>query len=262
MSSNHNIILLFIIIMEEPIDPAVVCTHSFTLLLAFAYIKEELTFPFIWVLSPSLILISAQFYKLCKDQPGLQRAKYVITGILLILFSLTLSQAIKNEGGMTGGFDDDKWLVRHRRSFEFLILAGIVYSMLTYMDPDRPTQKSLVKEILLNICSSLSMPLTICSGGACNSIYISTITSILSSFSMPLTLVVPLLNVIGYVLQLVGLVSLYSVNKWKSYPFWIYTAGMISQLILPPWVGIVLMILAVIVNAKTNHFVYGKKIFK
>jgi hypothetical protein len=76
------------------------------------------------------------------------------------------------------------------------------------------------------------MPLSICSGGACNSVYISTATSILSSFSIPLTLAVPILNVLGYILQFVGLISLYSANKWKSWAFWIYLSGMISQTFL------------------------------
>lgn len=106
------------------------------------------------------------------------------------------------------------------------------------------------------------MPLTICSGGACNSIYISTVTSILSSFSLPLTMVVPILNIVGYALQFLGLFSLYSANKWKSIPFWIYSLGMLSQVIMSQWVGVFLMIVAVVVNAKSNTFVYGKKIFK
>lgn len=107
------------------------------------------------------------------------------------------------------------------------------------------------------------MPLTICSGGACNSIYISTITSILSSFSMPLTMVVPILNIIGYLLQIVGLLSLYSANKWHSYAFWIYFVGMISQVLINQWLGVILMIGATIINAKNNRFIYGKnKIFK
>ena len=105
------------------------------------------------------------------------------------------------------------------------------------------------------------MPLTICSGGACNSIYISTVTSILSSFSLPLTMVVPILNIVGYLLQLLGLFSLYSVNKWRSYPFWIYLLGMISQIWINEWLGIILMIAAVIINAKYSRFVYGRKIF-
>ncbi len=79
---------------------------------------------------------------------------------------------------------------------------------------------------------------------------------------MPLTMVVPILNVVGYLLQLVGLFSLYSANKWHSYSFWIYFLGMLSQLIFSQWVGVILMIFAVVINAKTNKFIYGKKIFK
>jgi uncharacterized membrane protein len=121
---------------------------------------------------------------------------------------------------------------------------------------------------MLNILSSLSTPLTVCSGGACNSIYISTITSILSSFSVPLTLVVPLLNVVGHILQLVGLISLYSSNKWRSVAFWMYLTAMIVQYIsinqMINWISCGFMILATVINAKTNKFYYGKnkKLFK
>ena len=108
------------------------------------------------------------------------------------------------------------------------------------------------------------MPLTICSGGACNSIYISTVTSILSSFSIPLTLAVPILNILGYILQVVGLVSLYSANKWKSWSFWIYVLGMVSQIFLPNWICCVTMIIGTLMNAKLNRFIFGKnkKMFK
>lgn len=214
------------------------------------------------MLSPSIVLITYQKYHLTKDLSGLKRAKFIIVGALLFLFCLTLSKAIKNEGGMSGGFDDHKWIVRHRKCFELFLLSLFVYAFLSLIDPDRPSQEAHIKQIILNIFSNLSMPLTICSGGACNSIYISTITSILSSFSLPLTMVVPILNVVGYLLQLVGLFSLYSADKWHSIPFWIYFLGMLSQLIFPQWVAIVMMITAVVMNAKTNRFVYGRKIFK
>jgi hypothetical protein len=121
---------------------------------------------------------------------------------------------------------------------------------------------SVVKEVLLNIFSALSMPLSVCSGGACHSIYISTVTSILSSFSVPLTMVVPFLNYLGFVLQLVGLLSIYTANKWRSLAFWVYAIGMGLQIWLQGWIGCVLMIIAVVLNAKTNRFVFGKKIFK
>lgn len=122
--------------------------------------------------------------------------------------------------------------------------------------------KPVVKEVLMSIFSALSMPLSICSGGACTSIYISTVTSILSSFSLPLTLVVPILNYLGFAMQLVGLVSIYSANKWRSLAFWLYIVGMLLMAFLGGWIGCILIIIAVVLNAKTNKFVYGKKLFK
>jgi hypothetical protein len=145
------------------------------------------------------------------------------------------------------------------------MLVYVFYDFINHQKDDSP---SVVKTVLLNILSSLSTPLTICSGGACNSIYISTITSILSSFSIPLTLAVPLLNLLGYVLQIIGLVSLYSANKWHSLSFWMYLIAMIVQFIFTShWINIIccsLMIIASILNAKNNKFIYGKnkKLFK
>lgn len=163
---------------------------------------------------------------------------------------------------------ENKWLVRHRKCFEMIILAMgsyVFYDLINHQKYDSP---SIVKGVMLNILSSLSTPLTICSGGACNSIYISTITSILSSFSIPLTLAVPLLNLFGYVLQFIGLISLYSANKWYSLSFWMYLFAMIGQILSKinyiNWICCGLMVLATILNAKTNKFVFGKgkKLFK
>ena len=248
--------------MDQPVYPITLMVHAFTLLLAYAYVKEELTFPFIYALSPSLLLLGLQFYQFIKNSERLQRAKYIITGVILLCFVLALSKAIKDEGGMEGDIDDDKWLVKHRKCFQLMILAMFSYSFLSFIDSSQPTISTLLKDVLLNIFSSLSMPLTFCSGGACNSIYISTVTSILSSFSVPLTMVVPVLNIIGYLLQLVGLFSLYSANKWRSIPFWMYVVGMILQLLIAAWVGAIIMIIAVVTNAKTNKFVFGKRLFK
>jgi hypothetical protein len=103
----------------------------------------------------------------------------------------------------------------------------VFYSAIDYR---HKAASSVVKEVLLNVFSSLSMPLTICSGGACNGIYLSTVTSILSSFSVPLTLVVPFLNYLGFALQLLGLMSIYTANKWRSVAFWVYLVGMVLQI--------------------------------
>ena len=142
-------------------------------------------------------------------------------------------------------------------------MAMLTYIMYDLVNHQKNDSSSVVKEVLLSILSSLSTPLTICSGGACNSIYISTITSILSSFSIPLTLVVPILNVVGYVLQLIGLFSLYSTNKWRSMPFWLYLVSIVIQFFsfhqIVNWICCGGMILATVINAKTHRFTYGKK---
>ena len=126
-------------------EPSAVIVHCSTMLLIYAYVKQQLTFPFIFVLSPSLLLFALLFWHQYKNLQGLKRAKYVVACLLFILFTLTISKAIKNEGGMTGGFDDDKWLVRHRRSFELLPLSGMLYSLLSFVDPSQSDEKSLVK---------------------------------------------------------------------------------------------------------------------
>lgn len=36
---------------------------------------------------------------------------------------------------MSGGFDDNKWIVKHRRSFELFILALLTYAFLSLIDP-------------------------------------------------------------------------------------------------------------------------------
>ena len=79
------------------------------------------------MLSPSILVLGIQGYQLVKEVKGIKRAKYLVPGTLLVLFVLTLCKAIKDEGGSTGGFDDEKWLVRHRKCFELLILAFGAY---------------------------------------------------------------------------------------------------------------------------------------
>ena len=63
-------------------------------------------------------------------------------------------------------------------------------------------------------------------------------------------MVVPVLNIIGYLLQFVGLFSLYTANKWRSIPLWIYIIAMLTQLIFEPLIGGILMIIAVLMNAR------------
>lgn len=87
---------------ETPVSPLTIICHICTFLLTYAYIKEELTFPFIYVLLPSLFILGLQLYSYGKGATGIGRGKYVMMGVLMLVFVLTLGQAIKNEGGMEG----------------------------------------------------------------------------------------------------------------------------------------------------------------
>lgn len=107
--------------------------------------------------------------------------------------------------------------------------------------------------------SVLSTPITFCSGGACNSIYMSTITSLFSSFSVPMTILMPFMKVLNILLQSVGLVSLYSVKRFRYIPFWVYLVSMCLQLVWESWIFGLGMIGAVIWNAKFHKHVFGKK---
>jgi hypothetical protein len=249
--------------IEDGLSAWTMGMHLLTLFLIYAYIKEELVFSFLWALSPSIIVFAAEAYHLLKSHKGIKRAKYIISYTLLMCFLLTLTRVAKDEGGMHGdGFDDHKWLVRHRRCFMLLALSMVSFVFFSAIDNRHKGASSVVKEVLMNIFSALSMPLSVCSGGACHSIYLSTVTSVLSSFSVPLTVVVPFLNYLGFALQLVGLLSIYTANKWRSVAFWVYLSGMLIQLIFQGWIGCIMMIVAVVLNAKTNTFSFGKKLFK
>ena len=50
---------------------------------------------------------------------------------------------------MKGGFDDHKWLVRHRKCFGLLIMADFVYAFLSFIGHEKPRVNSLFKEVLL-----------------------------------------------------------------------------------------------------------------
>jgi hypothetical protein len=250
--------------IEDGLSAWTMGLHLLTLFLVYAYVKEELVFSFLWALSPSLIVFAAEAYHLVRCHKGIRRAKYIISYTLLLCFLLAASKVVKNEGGVEGtGMDDHKWLVKHRRCFLLLAFSMGTFILYSALDGRHKGASSVVKEVLLNIFSALSMPLSVCSGGACTSIYLSTVTSILSSLSVPLTMVVPILNYLGFALQLFGLMSIYTANKWKSIAFWVYVAGMSIQIIFEGWIGCVLMIVATILNAKFHQFTFGSpKLFK
>ena len=119
--------------------------HLLTLSLVYAYVKEELVFNFLWVLSPSIIVFAAEAYHLLKCHTGIKRTKYIISYTLLLCFILTLTKVVKDDGGVSGGMDDDKWLVKHRRSFMLLAISMATFIFYSVIDYRHKGASSVVK---------------------------------------------------------------------------------------------------------------------
>lgn len=132
--------------IQGSISPWTMTLHTLTLLLIYAYIKEQLVFSFLWVLTPSLLVFAAQGYHLLKMHKGVQRGKYMIVITILFCFLLCLGKVVKNEGGVAGDqFDGDKWLVKHRKCFGLVIVAMMCYTFYTFIDSKHKAADSVVK---------------------------------------------------------------------------------------------------------------------
>lgn len=70
----------------------------------------------------------------------------------------------------------------------------------------------------------------ICAGGACNSVYISTLSLFFSSLGISLVDWIPILNGLGFVFILIALFSLYSAKRSVCYPPFI--VGSIASLFI------------------------------
>ena len=164
----------------------------------------------------------------------------------------------------------------HLYIIAFLILIGffiysIVINRMMRRDVDNnvsSSEKINIFTILMNsIFSILGNTMTICSSGACNSIYISTLSAFFSAFGITIVDWLPYLRYSAIVFILISIFSLYSAKKSLIYaPFLVCLVG--SILILSSmfyfensyllYIGNILMIGAAIRNAKVNKAGFGK----
>jgi hypothetical protein len=206
-------------------------------------------------------------YSKIKHKHGISRANYLLPVAIFVIFTSVFDKVLRDENGMHGGLDDNKFIVRHRKPFWLLLLAVVCYVFLLALRIRRrscqvnmpSTSTGSSKSVISTIMSLLSTPITFCSGGACNSIYMSTLTSLFSSFSLPMTVLLPFLTIVSLLLQSVGLVSLFSVKRFSYLPFWVYLVSMCLQLVLESWICGIGMVGAVIWNAKYHKHVFGRK---
>ena len=88
----------------------------------------------------------------------------------------------------------------------------------SYLEWKKNTRFPVIGILLNQIFNLLGATTMVCAGGACNSIYISSLTLFFSSIGITLTDWLPYLNGLGFVFVVVALLSLYSAKKSVTYP--------------------------------------------
>lgn len=134
----------------------------------------------------------------------------------------------------------------HLKSIEMIDEEGEEY----YETWKKSTRFPVIGIFLNQIFNILGATTVVCSGGACNSIYISSLTLFFSSIGISLTDWLPFLNGLGFIFVIIALFSLYSAKKQLSYPPF-YLGSMFSFIILLDIVGLVHHI-ALLVVANTG----------
>jgi hypothetical protein len=102
----------------------------------------------------------------------------------------------------------------HHKSIEMIHEEGEEY----YLEWKKNTRFPVIGIFLNQIFNLLGATTMVCAGGACNSIYISSLTLFFSSIGISLTDWLPYLNGLGFVFIIVALFSLYSAKKSFTYP--------------------------------------------
>lgn len=157
--------------------------------------------------------------------------------------------------------------------FLFFVVYLIYSVMISSLAPKENTwdnnEKINIVSILMNsLFSILGNTMTICSTGACTSIYVSTISTFFSAFGITIVDWLPYLKYSALIFILISIFSLYSARKSLIYmPFIVCVIG--STLIILSifqfdnnymlYSGNILMIIAAIWNARLNKAGFGKK---
>ena len=122
----------------------------------------------------------------------------------------------------------------HLKSIEMIEEEGEAY----YLEWRKNTRFPVVGIFLNQLFNLLGATTMVCAGGACNSIYISSITLFFSSIGISLTDWLPFLNGLGFIFIIIALLSLYSAKKSVLYPPFYLACGF-SLVILLDILGLV-----------------------
>lgn len=118
------------------------------------------------------------------------------------------------------------------------------------------------------LLSTLGNSVSFCSGGACNSFYVSTLSAFFSAFGIPISQYLHYLNFLCIFLLVFSLTSLYSVKgSFKYGPFLLTLVGaglimwdmLIQDINYLNYLGNVMVIAAAFWNSKLNRFRFGRR---
>lgn len=74
--------------------------HTTTILLIYAYVKEELQLPVVFVFSFTYFGIGRWAYQKIKHKHGISRTNYLLPVAIFIIFTSLFDRVLKNEYGM------------------------------------------------------------------------------------------------------------------------------------------------------------------
>ena len=131
----------------------------------------------------------------------------------------------------------------HEKSIEMIEEEGEEH----YLDWKKNTRFPVIGIFINQVFNLLGATTMVCAGGACNSLYISSITLFFSSIGISLTDWLPFLNGLGFIFVIIALFSLYSAKKDVKYPPF-YLGCLFSTIILIDITGLYHSIILLVVS--------------
>lgn len=193
--------------------------------------------------------------------------------LLLIFFLGKFLDRLDN--GDTLAFESFKHIVAIT-AFILLIYYGYSYAVKKEMtnallpyttnEESQPRQSAIFQYLMNIMFSVMGNTMTYCAGGACNSIYISTVSTFFSAFGIPIVEYIHYISFLAFFFILITLFSLYTVKRsWKYGPFIVSTLGalliltdmLLYDLDYLTYVGNAMMIGCAIWNSKLNKHRFG-----
>ncbi|KAM3144611.1 hypothetical protein pb186bvf_003218 [Paramecium bursaria] len=227
-------------LIDEYVPPDFPSSKSFGILslltLALTYVKLTTIFYVRWriILSPLIFFFIYKFINSVirigqvqnKIVPYSQAKMKTLWNISCLLITSTLAVALFYLGIMLEKAENNENIQEPlKHLFACFAFTTFVYLVYSYQVDDEKKQEN--QGVIMNFLLSLfGNSVQVCSGGACNSFYLSTLSAFFSAFGIPIAQYIHYLNYLCIILLAISLLSLYSVKQSIRYgPFLITFIG-------------------------------------